>query len=167
MPNLQSCAHGRRLRFEGRGSCYATALVRRISPSTLPSSEPAQRQYCSCTRARKNSDVSRAARNRQESPLLRLPAELRNRIYTMVLQPERVLVQSRYLTAFDMTVELRSCCSSISTTKAQTWSDGNAITLLPVICRQLYEETHSLLYALNSFAFTDEQSMRMWISCRT
>ncbi|KAF3040077.1 hypothetical protein E8E12_005267 [Didymella heteroderae] len=107
-----------------------------------------------------------AAKNRQDSPLLRLPAEIRNRVYTMALQAECVLVRSRYLTAFDMTVELRSCCSNIPPTNSQTWSDCNSIALLPIMCRQMYEETHGLLYALNTFAFTDEQSMRIWVSCR-
>ena len=85
----------------------------------------------------------------------------------MVLQAECVLVRSRYLTAFDMTVELRSCCTSIPPTKSQSWTEDKSMTLLPATCRQLYEETHALLYALNTFAFTDEQSMRVWFSCRT
>ncbi|KAF2622059.1 hypothetical protein BU25DRAFT_463196 [Macroventuria anomochaeta] len=31
----------------------------------------------------------------------------------------------------------------------------------------MYEEKHGLLYALNTFSFTDEESMRLWISCRS
>lgn len=41
------------------------------------------------------------------------------------------------------------------------------MTPLPFICRQLCEERHALLYALNTFASTDEHSMRVWCSCRT
>lgn len=77
------------------------------------------------------------------------------------------MVRSIYLTAFDMTVALRSSCSDIPPTRSQTWSEGRPTSLLPVVCRQLYEETSGLLYALNTFAFTDGLSMRVWISCRT
>ncbi|KAF1925337.1 uncharacterized protein M421DRAFT_8017 [Didymella exigua CBS 183.55] len=65
-----------------------------------------------------------------------------------------------------MTVALRCCYSTTPPTHSQTWSEGNAVILLPIICRQLYDETHGLLYALNTFAFTDEHSMRVWLSCR-
>jgi hypothetical protein len=41
------------------------------------------------------------------------------------------------------------------------------MALLSVICWQLYEETHALPHALNTFAFTDEHSMRVWFSCHT
>lgn len=97
--------------------------------------------------AQEDTDTDRAARNHRDSPLLRFPAEPRIRVYTMVPQPECVLDRSRYLNAFDITLELRSCCTLTPPINSQPWIEGQSMTLLPVTCRQLYEETHALLSA--------------------
>lgn len=102
--------------------------MRKTGPSIQASSRLAQSQSFIHVRLRGgNTYIGRASANGQDSLLLRLPAEMRNRIYTMALQAECILIRSKYLTAFDMTVALRSCCSSTSPTHSQTWSEGSTV----------------------------------------
>lgn len=69
--------------------------------------------------------------NRKGSPLLRLPAELRHRIFTYALS-DRVLVRPAISSAIH---------------------NGSASSMhnLPLVCRQLYHETHLLVYRLGLF----------------
>jgi len=73
------------------------------------------------------------SRNQSESPLLQLPAELRNIIYTYVLQDDLWVVAYRL---------------------TKTESRGYPIALL-FVCRQIHAETALLPYALNTFLIGD------------
>ncbi|KAF2270746.1 hypothetical protein CC78DRAFT_596414 [Lojkania enalia] len=89
-------------------------------------------------------------RNRNESPLLRLPGELRNQIFEYVL---------------DLGYELRTSNSYIKRRGMSPIVHAgkrNALSLLHV-CRQLYDETTILPYTLNTFTFHDLYDVDLWI----
>jgi hypothetical protein len=86
-------------------------------------------------------------RNKQDSPLLCLPAELRNRIYELALGGLRLQVfnirngtkdyHSHYIAARDE--EPHSRCKEL-----------HRLTALTLVCRQLYTETNILPFRLNA-----------------
>ncbi|KAF3001976.1 hypothetical protein E8E13_007635 [Curvularia kusanoi] len=90
-------------------------------------------------------------RNREQSPLLRLPGELRNRIYEFAIGGHVVDVLHRYF------IQDRF----ISTLPVRGPKDASEKFLrllnLAHTCRQLYEETRLLPYALNIFCFYDDR----------
>jgi len=70
-------------------------------------------------------------RNSTTSSLLRLPAELRNHIYQYALRVNTITIYDHG--AVD---------------------GGQTLTSLPRVCRQLYKETSTLIFSLNSFTFS-------------
>ncbi|KAH6638490.1 hypothetical protein C7974DRAFT_285444, partial [Boeremia exigua] len=108
-----------------------------------------------------------ASENQQRSPFLRLPPELRNRIYQFVLQAESILIYAHRISTFSTSIVMHSCCSFTSPRQIQHWREDDQLTFLPVVCRQVYAEMHALLYTLNNFIFVDGTAMRSWMSCRT
>jgi len=111
-----------------------------------------------------------AARNLDSSPLLRLPAEIRNMVFTQVV-PSGIYSISTH-TSND------KHHSHILTTRWYFDDDtsGDYIkTTLPttsmihlgLTCGQIYEDTKFLQYARNGFFFSDDAAMRFWISCRS
>lgn len=87
----------------------------------------------------------------------------------MVLKSDCILIDWRYLTALDAKAALRSACSSKSPKRShgQIWQSDKPCILFPIVCRQIYEETHALLYTLNTFSFTTDTVMSSWISGRS
>jgi hypothetical protein len=83
---------------------------------------------------------ARALRNQRESPLLRLSAELRNRVYDYVLGNK-----------------------TYSTVIILPTSRPNPNSLL-LACRQVYHEASILPYTLNTFTFSSERYLRRAIT---
>jgi hypothetical protein len=89
--------------------------------------------------------MSSLERNARDSPLLRLPAELRNRVY------ELVLYEGRYNFAGNKYVDFDTGWESLDGVKVYA-EDHNRLSLLRV-CRQLYCDTALLPFSLNTFVF--------------
>lgn len=83
--------------------------------------------------------------NATESPLLRMPPDIRNRIYTYTLG-DRHAWYHFFLSAF------RPVCFP-------------GIELLRT-CRQLYSETRILPFFYNTYAFYDSGALNHWIATR-
>jgi len=77
----------------------------------------------------------------EQSPLLRLPAELRNAIYEYVL------------------------CNKFITVKGI--SPPPSMLGLPRTCRQIYQETELLSYSGNTFQVAKERVLTLWLRKRT
>ncbi|CAN9339028.1 unnamed protein product [Alternaria sp. RS040] len=89
------------------------------------------------------------AANQRNSPLLRLPAELRNRVYEYALGGHEIWVTT-----------------PIPETKTKIyldrWGDVPAFTLLKV-CSQIYAEAALLPYSLNTFFFNGKLSLDLFV----
>jgi hypothetical protein len=88
-----------------------------------------------------------ARQNQRDSPLLRLPAELRNQIFRYALGGETwnfvVRESNRH--------RVRNCSGF-----------QHALALLAV-CRQIYAETALLPFSLGSFSFNDSDDFEIWL----
>ncbi|KAF2878056.1 hypothetical protein BDV95DRAFT_589037 [Massariosphaeria phaeospora] len=76
----------------------------------------------------------------QQSPLLRLPGELRNQIYELALSDDEVLVQEEASGLFRL---------------LRNMSPRKELNQLKYTCRQLRHETRGLVPALNTLRFPD------------
>jgi hypothetical protein len=95
--------------------------------------------------------IHSSVRNQQESPLLRLPAEIRNAICELVLGGLRlhvICVPPRWA---------RSCHVAARDENTQSgFKELHKLTALTLVCRQLYAETNILPFKLNSvYIFSD------------
>ncbi|KAF2647647.1 hypothetical protein K491DRAFT_763567 [Lophiostoma macrostomum CBS 122681] len=95
--------------------------------------------------------VAISKRNASESPLLRLPSEVRNRIFAFVYSGEKIMKQKpsdEFAYHRDSDVLAGLPCN------------------LPQICRQLYCETYILPYALPTviFYYEDTEEIEEWAS---
>lgn len=88
--------------------------------------------------------------NSRDSPLLRLPPELRNRIYELTLGGLRISVDEMYL-RFHKRMPRKTSIQSDSSTSVLPRAYSHAICLFPSTCRQIYSETATLLFELNRF----------------
>ncbi|KZL63257.1 wd domain-containing protein [Colletotrichum incanum] len=82
--------------------------------------------------------------NRARSPLLRLPPEIRNKIYRLLLAARRIHVHHDPKTSSFHCVALRPTANPWTYKKHHLLSCG--LTLLVRVCRQLYHETELLPY---------------------
>ncbi len=119
-----------------------------------------------CSRA--SSPASSLDRNQQFSPLLRLPPELRNRIYELVLDVGQINVCFK---KWEHKLRTRNGQRYYETTVGGFWcrildKDQNpwrepkaappprrGLKLLSPVCRQLYHETALLPFRLNAWSF--------------
>lgn len=151
-------------------------------------------------------------RNSVESPLLALPAEIRNKIFEYTLGGQHIHIltdaykddpgkldaagvptangghNNRYRRFEQIASSFYNCVYPLQslqwrkslTPKAQN-NVGNRsdpddvwviepskahMTMVPAVCRQIYNETKSMSYARNEFSFQDEFTMRDWINKR-
>ncbi|KAK4097674.1 hypothetical protein N658DRAFT_518468 [Parathielavia hyrcaniae] len=119
-------------------------------------------------------------RNHQNSPLLRLPPELRNRIYELVLDVGQIhvcfkkwkhRVQTRSGQRYYETTEGGFCCRILDRDQnpwktidaAFECSPRRGMTLLSPVCRQLYHETALLPFRLNAWSFESAQVMDRYV----
>jgi hypothetical protein len=126
-------------------------------------------------------------RNCLDSSLLRLPAELRRRICELVVGGHHVKLrqQSRFYAddeghsrKCEGTLKFtHSCISSqkLSGTYDRTdgdkfwawpgqYNDGEKVTILPLVCRQLHQETTLMMLELNLFSFSLYDDGLRWIN---
>lgn len=118
-------------------------------------------------------------RNQQLSPLLRLPPELRNRIYELVLDVGQIHVCFK---RWEHKPRLRNGQRYYKTTEGgfgcrilergqNPWQSAKSIqpsptrgmTLLSPVCRQLYHETALLPYSLNAWSFETRHVMERYL----
>jgi hypothetical protein len=98
--------------------------------------------------------------NATESPLLRLPPEIRNMIFKFASQPD----WSGWIGCY---FNRRGCISRSGTSTRAYKSETRAFAIhLPQVCRQIYSETATLIYSENCFAFQSERAMTKWLSKR-
>ncbi|KAK0719345.1 hypothetical protein B0H67DRAFT_483808 [Lasiosphaeris hirsuta] len=110
--------------------------------------------------------------NQQLSPLLRLPAELRNRIYELLLDVGQINVCfKRWEHKARKTVEGGFWCRVLDK-KQDPWkvstrqpdpAPPHGMTLLSPVCRQLYHETALLPYTLNAWSFESTHIMERYV----
>ena len=92
-------------------------------------------------------DMSRTLRNQLKSTLLRLPAELRNQIYTYVLGGQEIRIVS-----FPHGYELSSHpLIQLSSHDNDKWNQPHHFLALTATSRQLRSETEFLPFKLNTF----------------
>ncbi|AEO67267.1 317dfd0c-4ecc-4b9c-9101-940c9446d809 [Thermothielavioides terrestris] len=119
--------------------------------------------------------------NQQRSPLLRLPPELRNRIYELVLDVGQINVcfkkwehkpRTRNGQRYYATTEGGFWCRILEKDQ-NPWRQTNnkplhppprhGMTLLSPVCRQLYHETVLLPYRLNAWSFESFHVMDRYV----
>jgi hypothetical protein len=117
----------------------------------------------------------RAQRNATESPLLRLPAELRHRTWTFAVKVDRIFVPTAYCwvvrqhvvrkggaVALEENGEIASRHPESSWTSCCPVRQRGAFHL-PEVCRQIYIETATLAYSSNIFLVdSDSLSCQNW-----
>ncbi|KAK4149275.1 hypothetical protein C8A00DRAFT_47074 [Chaetomidium leptoderma] len=122
-------------------------------------------------------------RNQQFSPLLRLPPELRNRIYELVLDVGQINVyfkkwehraRTRHGQRYYETTEGGFGCRILDRdqnpwrdpkpeTTTESPSSGRGMKLLSPVCRQLYHETVLLPFRLNAWSFESLSAMDRYV----
>ncbi|KAF1913876.1 hypothetical protein BDU57DRAFT_455638 [Ampelomyces quisqualis] len=111
--------------------------------------------------------------NQQESPFLKLPAEVRNRIYAEVL-PGGNTIKIDYATyqhhgngmlvpVFKYNYTIFANNTGPYKFKPDQWNNIGGYTLLSGICRQLYLETAALPFKQNTIAFGSHNIMTNFI----
>ncbi|KAF2847628.1 hypothetical protein T440DRAFT_557310 [Plenodomus tracheiphilus IPT5] len=117
------------------------------------------------------SSCSIAARNREHSPLLRLPAELRNQIFALVLSEKTAIP----IYGDEGPSAIENLFGAISDVYSNSWelealskatSEVISTPSLLQVCRQIYEETSLLPYALNTFKPVSRKALNTWVSRR-
>jgi hypothetical protein len=104
----------------------------------------------------------RAQRNAIKSPLLRLPPEIRNKIWTLAVQVDRVQVCTRYCTRTSHNLRTKGGAVAVEDDGAvaslHQKFDSDCCSIrqlgafhLPEVCRQVYIETATLSYSSNVF----------------
>lgn len=95
-------------------------------------------------------------RNQAESPLLRLPGELRNRIYELAVGGNIIVVTKSYKRWRKTSVYLTSADPSgpdAKSAQASIRAPVSGIFTIGLVCRQLHRETALSQYAKNLFHF--------------
>ncbi|KAF1850674.1 uncharacterized protein K460DRAFT_412336 [Cucurbitaria berberidis CBS 394.84] len=92
-------------------------------------------------------------RNQVESPFLRLPGEIRNRIYEFALTASRIQVRKRYILPPNRTIYLYfDTCKTIKMNDNRPSNNVNLLLGITATCRQVHAEAALLPYTLNTFA---------------
>ncbi|KAI4710520.1 hypothetical protein J4E89_004976 [Alternaria sp. Ai002NY15] len=99
-------------------------------------------------------------RNQTESPLLRLPGELRNRIYELVVGGNIIFVSGLLQRPEKALVDLMTP----GVAQKSTWTSVSGIFTIGLACRQLHRETALTQYTKNVFHFDDMQSGRAFVN---
>ncbi|KAI4931577.1 hypothetical protein J4E85_004171 [Alternaria conjuncta] len=99
-------------------------------------------------------------RNQTESPLLRLPGELRNRIYELVVGGNIIFVSGSLQRPEKALVDLMTP----GVAQKSTWTFVSGIFTIGLACRQLHRETALTQYTKNVFHFDDMQSGRAFVN---
>jgi hypothetical protein len=102
----------------------------------------------------------RAKRNSLKSPLLRLPAELRNKIFAFALGGHDITIYSTIYSTTSCLMDHTFGKDFLSYTAVSSDKEAQGFVKpafqLPRVCRQIYSETATLAYVLNTFKFDRE-----------
>ena len=103
-----------------------------------------------------------AQRNARDSPLLRLPAEIRNMIFRYAVGGNEIHVQRAFV--YRTSKKWRDNSNSYWHGRATHLGDRRLKALaqgtafhFPEVCRQIYAETATLAYAINTFILPSSQ----------
>jgi len=104
-----------------------------------------------------------AQRNSNESPLLRLPSEIRSKIWEYAVGYHCIRI-------FDKTYSSRGFSAVELTRRSFPLETGGSFVwpnfALPKVCRQLYVEAAAMVYTLNNFSFFNKLAMDRFIKHR-
>ncbi|KAF2132508.1 hypothetical protein P153DRAFT_308829 [Dothidotthia symphoricarpi CBS 119687] len=100
-------------------------------------------------------------RNITESSLLRLPPELRNRIYEYALGGMNINIDYGYLDW--VVIDKLHNYDIYPMDNAIIWNTNYSLFH---VCRQVYSETCLLAYKLNTFIVSDDLGLSMWVHMR-
>ncbi|CAA9964472.1 hypothetical protein PTMSG1_07831 [Pyrenophora teres f. maculata] len=105
-----------------------------------------------------------AKRNSNESPLLRLPAEIRSKIWEYAVGYHQIEVYDAYFARTRLSnVQLSHVSRPLRATTSGFVKPKYA---LPTVCRQIYVEAAAMVYTLNNFRFDDRNVMDCFIKHR-
>ncbi|KAJ4296249.1 beta transducin [Kalmusia sp. IMI 367209] len=97
--------------------------------------------------------------NSIDSPLLRLPSEIRNRIFAYAMGGHVITIKVTKTFDIDAFTISHKLCSTSRQRGKRTRDSAAPPWQLPLVCRQLYAETALLPYSLNSFRFVDRNDL--------
>jgi len=97
-----------------------------------------------------------------ESPLLRLPAELRNEIYHYVLGGLSIRAK-RSASPREFGIDIRD----VDSRSSAAWQTPGHLLALTETCRQVYDETSLFPYSLNVFEYEHPLDIRRWTATLT
>ena len=92
--------------------------------------------------------MSSTARNQLESPLVRLPAEIRNAIYTYVLREDLLYLSQHWGRPEELLLRTKL---DVVTFRGYGLGAGGFSNPLLLVCRQLHLETFNLSWIVNSY----------------
>ncbi|KAF2663018.1 hypothetical protein K491DRAFT_686176 [Lophiostoma macrostomum CBS 122681] len=106
-------------------------------------------------------------RNSKQSPLLRLPSELRNKIFEDALGGMTVVVRCITIAHPEYHLKHKGAIRCRFYPQGQLCTPENRVHWnhafqLPLVCRQLYSETITWPYELNMFQFSGGPSIMSW-----
>lgn len=133
-----------------------------------------------------NLDNGSVARNASSSPLLRMPLEIREKIWAEVLGGELIHIEyidiwrhlvcqhdspdgemAKHWAAENVHLRCdRELAGKISATQEQLGHNSMHLTALRV-CRQMYIEANNVLWSTNTFSFTDDAIFVLFMNVRT
>lgn len=111
-----------------------------------------------------DSDYS-TVRNQQQSPLLRLPPELRNKIYALAVGGQELVVLSDSVVYRSTRLEIVPKTYDDPKSRGPYHVGALHLTALLRVCRQLYEESASLHFALNTWHSTADDLILFLKQC--
>ncbi|KAF1935112.1 hypothetical protein EJ02DRAFT_389673 [Clathrospora elynae] len=106
-----------------------------------------------------------AQRNSLESPLLRLPGEIRTKIWEFALGYHQVNIcgQSQ---GNRWNIELGHDTQPLHVTSTVPRAFVRPTFAIPRVCRQMYTELSAMVYTLNNFGFDNHDTFDRWIKGR-
>ncbi|KAF2118130.1 hypothetical protein BDV96DRAFT_597004 [Lophiotrema nucula] len=112
-----------------------------------------------------------AKSNATQSPLLRLPAEIRHLIWSFAIGGNYIVITRRIGTYVGLKHESKPMGHSLHGQPATPSNYRPPALHLPRVCRQIYLETALLIYKLNKFVFPRSwhyvwEAMDVWIKNR-
>lgn len=110
----------------------------------------------------------------EQSPLLRLPPELRSQIYDYVVESRVVHVRMNWAGIFSPTGYSYSCFNDLQPMLAFSTRDlhlnavpfGTDVTILSRVCRQMHQDTTVLPFKLWLWTFEDAFTLDQFVTAR-